>query len=66
MTPTEAGQFLDDDMFPIQLKAQGSRIRVPDGPGLGVAFNEEMAKEQTFKFWEADHLRRTDGSFTNW
>ena len=66
VTPTEAGRFLDDDMFPIQLKAQGSRIRVPDGPGLGVAFNEEMAKEQTFKFWEADHLHRTDGSFTNW
>ena len=66
VTPTEAGRFLDDDMFPIQLKTQGSRITVPDGPGLGVAFNEEMAKEQAFKFWEADHLRRTDGSFTNW
>ena len=66
VTPTEAGRFLDDGMFPIQLKAQGSRITVPDGPGLGVAFNEEMAKEQAFKFWEADHLRRTDGSFTNW
>ena len=66
VTPTEAGRFLDDGMFPVQLKAQGSRITVPDGPGLGVAFNEEMAKEQAFKFWEADHLRRTDGSFTNW
>ena len=66
VTPTEAGRFLDDDMFPIQLTAQGSRIEVPDGPGLGVAFNEEMAEEQKFKFWEANHLRRTDGSFTNW
>ena len=66
VTPTEAGRFLDDDLFPIQLTAQGSRIEVPDGPGLGVTFNEEMAEEQTFKFWEANHLRRTDGSFTNW
>ena len=66
VTPTEAGRFLDEDMFPIQLTAQGSRIEVPNGPGLGVAFNEEMAEEQKFKFWEANHLRRTDGSFTNW
>ena len=66
VTPTEAGRFLDEDMFPIQLTAQGSRIEVPNGPGLGVAFNEAMAEEQKFKFWEANHLRRTDGSFTNW
>ena len=37
-----------------------------DGPGLGVEFNEEAAKEQTFKFWEAPHWHRRDGSHQNW
>ena len=31
-----------------------------------VEFNEELAAEQSFKFWEAPHLRRCDGSYTNW
>ncbi len=66
VTPTEAGRFLDEDLFPSQLKSEGDRIAVPDTPGLGVEFNEELAKEQTFKFWEAQHLKRTDGSYTNW
>ena len=39
---------------------------LPDAPGLGVEFNEDAAKEYPFAFWEAPHLRRTDGSFTNW
>ena len=26
---------------------------------------EEMAQEE-FKFWEAPHLHRRDGSYTNW
>ncbi len=66
VSPTEEGQFYDEAMFPIQLRLEGDRIAVPDGPGLGISFNEEAAKEQTFKFWEAQHLRRTDGSHTNW
>ena len=41
-------------------------LKVPEGPGLGVEFNEELAEEQEFKFWEAPHLRRRDGSHTNW
>jgi hypothetical protein len=47
-------------------KLEGSRYRVPDGPGLGVEFNEARAQGQTFKFWEAPHLHRRDGSHTNW
>ena len=35
-------------------------------PGLGVEVNEELIKKQSFKFWEAPHLRRRDGSVTNW
>ena len=28
--------------------------------------DEALVKKQSFKFWEAPHLRRTDGSVTNW
>jgi galactonate dehydratase len=45
---------------------EGTRFRVPETPGLGVEFNEELAKSQDFKFWEAPRLHRRDGSFTNW
>ena len=57
--------FFDDEMFPVQPKREGNRYRVPTGPGLGVEFNEEMA-EKPFEFWEAPHLHRRDGSYTNW
>ena len=66
VTPTEAGQFMDEDLFPVQCELVGSMLKVPEGPGLGVEFNEELAQEQEFKFWEAPHLRRRDGSHTNW
>lgn len=66
VSPTEEGGFYDSEIFPSQLTIDGDRILVPDGPGLGVSFNEEAATEQAFKFWEAPHLRRKDGSHTNW
>ena len=28
--------------------------------------NEEALKAYEFRFWEAPHLRRKDGSLTNW
>lgn len=66
ITPTDKVEPFDEEMFPVQLSAEGDRIPVPDTAGLGVEFNEEIAKEKSFEFWEAPHLRRTDGSFTNW
>ena len=66
VTPTEDGKFLDADLFPQQCELEGAMLKVPEGPGLGVEFNEELAKEQEFKFWEAPHLHRHDGSYTNW
>jgi len=66
VSPTEEGKFYDEEMFPSQLKLDGDRILFPDGPGLGVSFNEEKAKELSFKYWEAPHLKRKDGSYTNW
>ena len=43
-----------------------SRFPVLDTPGLGVEFNEELALKQPFKFWEAPHFHKRDGSYTNW
>ena len=57
---------LDFDLFPVQPVLEGPRFRVPDSPGLGVEFNEELAASQSFKFWEAPHLHRRDGSHRNW
>jgi galactonate dehydratase len=52
------------ELFPVQQHLDGTRYRVPTGPGLGVEFNEEMAKGP-FKFWEGSHFHRRDGSYTN-
>jgi galactonate dehydratase len=65
-SPTERLGFDDSDVFPVQLKLEGSRYPVPDTPGLGVDFNEELASRQALKLWEAPHLHRRDGSYTNW
>ena len=53
------------EMFPEQPQIEGVSFPVPTGPGLGVEFNEDMAGA-TFEFWEAEHLHRRDGSYTNY
>jgi galactonate dehydratase len=65
VSPTENLGFDNSEMFPVQLKLEGSRFPVPDGPGLGVEFNEELAKSREFKFAQGTHLHRRDGSYTN-
>jgi galactonate dehydratase len=65
-TPGEPWRALDEEIFPQQLKLEGSAIPVPEGPGLGVDVNEALIQQQAFKFWEAPHWRRRDGSVTNW
>ena len=66
MSPTESGSAHDADFFPVQPVLEGCRFPVPDTPGLGVEVDEQLAQEQSFHFWEAPHLRRRDGSHTNW
>ena len=66
VSPTEHLGFDDSDMFPAQLKLEGNHFPVPTAPGLGVELNEELARTQTLKLWEAPHLHRRDGSYTNW
>jgi galactonate dehydratase len=51
-------------MFPVQPELEGVRYPVPSSPGLGVEFNEATAG-RPFEFWEAPHLHRRDGSYTN-
>lgn len=58
--------FGDETIFPVQPRLRGAVYDVPEGPGLGVEIDEAAVKRQAFKFWEAPHLRRTDGSITNW
>ena len=66
VSPTEQGRFYDSDWFPVQAELDEYRYLVPDGPGLGVDFNEERAQAEAFRYWEAPHLQRRDGSYTNW
>ena len=65
-SPTEKLGFSDEDWFPVQPEQDEYRLIVPDTPGLGIEFNEERAENTAFKYWEAPHLKRRDGSVTNW
>ncbi len=66
-TPGELYHGFDDaGIFPVQPRLNGAVYEVGDAPGLGVEVDEAAVKKQSFKFWEAPHLRRTDGSVTNW
>jgi galactonate dehydratase len=55
-----------DVLFPTQPRLSGNVFAVPDAPGLGVELDEKVAQAQTWRFWEAPHWRRQDGSVTNW
>jgi galactonate dehydratase len=65
-SPTEQLGFDDSELFPVQPRLEGTRFPVSDAPGLGVEFDETKAAQQEFRFWEAPHLHRRDGSYTNW
>jgi galactonate dehydratase len=58
--------FDDSEIFITQPRLNGAVYEVSDAPGLGVEIDEALVKKQSFKFWEAPHLRRNDGSVTNW
>jgi galactonate dehydratase len=58
--------FDNSDFFPVQPRLEAACYPVSDAPGLGVEVNEELIARQSFEFWEAPHLKRRDGSVTNW
>ncbi len=61
-----AGEDAAETLFPGQPRLVGTSFPVTDKPGLGLEFNEAAAQGHQWKFWEAPHLRRRDGSVTNW
>lgn len=58
--------FDNSEFFPVQPRIENAHYPVLDAPGLGVEVNEALIQKQSFKFWEAPHLKRRDGSVTNW
>ncbi len=62
----QAGVDEAELLFPEQPRLEGTVFPVPETPGLGVDFDESLARSQSWKFWEAPHFRRRDGSVTNW
>jgi galactonate dehydratase len=55
-----------DHLFPVRPILDGTKFHLPEGPGLGVEVDEALAAKQEFRFAEFPHLRRRDGSHTNW
>jgi galactonate dehydratase len=54
------------DLFPSFPRAEGTHFGLPTTPGLGVTFDESAAERYQFAYWEAPHLHRRDGAYTNW
>ena len=65
-SPAEKLGFDNAEFFPVQPRVENAVYKVSDARGLGVEVNEDLIKKQSFKFWEAPHLKRGDGSVTNW
>ena len=59
---------IEDEVFPLAARMEGTSWIVPDVPGLGVEVDEDwlIRASDGFTFWEAPHLYRDDGSKTNW
>ncbi|MEM6644428.1 MAG: mandelate racemase/muconate lactonizing enzyme family protein [Bacteroidota bacterium] len=65
-TPILQPGFNSAEFYPLQPMPEGPRYKVPDAPGLGIQFNEELAATQKFKPITIPRLQRGDGSLTNW
>jgi len=56
----------ENEIFVVKPELEGTSFAVPDGPGLGIAVDEERLVREPFRFWNPPMLRRGDGSHTNW
>lgn len=63
--PRRPGEVLPD-VVPVQPEWRDGSLLPPLGPGLGIEFDREAARRSPFRLTELPHLRRLDGSFTNW
>lgn len=65
----EAADYLaedDPEMFTRRPTLEGTSYPVDDTPGLGIEIDETHIDDGDFRFWEAPHWKRRDGSVTNW
>ncbi|MBN1246981.1 MAG: galactonate dehydratase [Anaerolineae bacterium] len=63
--PQKTGTVLTD-VVPLQPTWQDGYLLPPTMPGLGVLFDRQAAKAHPMQMSELPHLRRLDGSVTNW
>jgi galactonate dehydratase len=55
-----------DEIFSRSVSVEGGRAIAGEAPGLGVDIDRRAARTLTARALERPHLRRPDGSFTNW
>lgn len=65
-SPVENLGFHDKALFPVQIELEGAVYRVSDRPGLGVEVDEAAVRASKPAQVECPHLRKPDGSVTNW
>lgn len=63
--PRRPGTALTD-VVPVQMSWADGYLLPPTATGLGVQFDRDAARKHPFQMRELPHLRREDGSFTNW
>ncbi len=63
--PRRPGTY-STDVVPVQVDWEDGYLLPPTRPGLGIEFDREAARRSPFHMTENPHLRRVDGSFTNW
>jgi galactonate dehydratase len=63
--PRKTGTVLTD-VVPVQPIWEDGYLLPPTAPGLGIEFDREAAKKHPMQKRELPHLKRLDGSFTNW
>ncbi|MCE2473139.1 MAG: mandelate racemase/muconate lactonizing enzyme family protein [Anaerolineae bacterium] len=63
--PRRPGESLPDLVLN-QPEWEDGYLLPPTAPGLGIEFNAEALGKFPFSMGELKHLRRADGSFTNW
>ena len=63
--PRRPGESLSD-LISNQPEWQDGYLLPPKAPGLGIEFNPEALGKYPFEMSELTHLRRADGSVTNW
>ncbi|HTJ70637.1 MAG TPA: mandelate racemase/muconate lactonizing enzyme family protein [Actinospica sp.] len=66
-TPGEDPAQFESPLFVDRPRLAGTGYPVPTAPGLGIDVDESLLAEfATADWFEPPHLRRTDGSYTNW